>query len=134
MHKPVFLALFAVTILLAACGDPDANVPAIAMQGNEFTFQPATVTLKQGQRVRITLQNTGQQTHDINSEIPATNVVERSAGAHTHTTPPADVHVMVDKGRTATLIFTPTQAGTFDFWCSLPGHREAGMEGRFTVE
>jgi uncharacterized cupredoxin-like copper-binding protein len=134
MHKAFLTCLSLLFLLVAACGDPDANVPAIAMQGNEFTFQPANVTLQRGQRVRIQLENTGQQTHDINSEIPASNVVERSAGGHTHTTPPADVHVIVDRGRTATLIFTPTQAGTFDFWCSLPGHREAGMVGKFTVE
>ncbi len=30
--------------------------------------------------------------------------------------------------------FTVTEAGTYEYFCSIPGHREGGMFGTFTVE
>jgi uncharacterized cupredoxin-like copper-binding protein len=135
MPKLLLTICLAISILaFAACGDADANVPEITVQGNEFTYQPASVTLKKGQRVRIKFENTGAQSHDLSSEVPASNVTEKNAGAHTHSAPPAKVHVMADGGKTGTLTLTPTESGSFPLWCSIAGHREAGMTGTFTVE
>ena len=44
------------------------------------------------------------------------------------------VHLPVDKGTQATLEFEPTEAGTYEYFCTVPGHREAGMHGTLTVQ
>ena len=36
-------------------------------------------------------------------------------------------------GQTVTLEFTPTAKGTFEYVCTIPGHKEAGMKGTITV-
>src|SRR5581483_5830066 len=36
-------------------------------------------------------------------------------------------------GQTATADFTFNSAGVFDFFCSIPGHKDAGMKGTLTV-
>src|SRR5205085_1870917 len=36
-------------------------------------------------------------------------------------------------GQTATGEFTFNKAGVFDFFCSIPGHKDAGMKGTFAV-
>ena len=37
------------------------------------------------------------------------------------------------KGKSTTLSFTATSPGTFAYYCDIPGHREAGMEGKLMV-
>lgn len=38
-----------------------------------------------------------------------------------------------EPGTTATVLFTPTEAGVFEFACTIPGHKEAGMVGKLVV-
>lgn len=40
---------------------------------------------------------------------------------------------VVGQGSTTTLEFVPAQDGTFAYYCAVPGHRQAGMEGKFIV-
>jgi nitrite reductase (NO-forming) len=44
----------------------------------------------------------------------------------------ASEHV-VGQGSSTTLEFTPDKGGSFVYYCDLPGHRQAGMEGKFEV-
>jgi nitrite reductase (NO-forming) len=37
------------------------------------------------------------------------------------------------QGKSVTLEFTPDKAGTFAYYCAVPGHRQAGMEGKLIV-
>jgi len=41
-------------------------------------------------------------------------------------------HVMA-KDASAVIVFRADKAGTFDYYCELPGHRQAGMEGKLVV-
>ncbi|MCH7860368.1 MAG: multicopper oxidase domain-containing protein, partial [Proteobacteria bacterium] len=36
-------------------------------------------------------------------------------------------------GTTASVIFTATEPGEYEFFCTIPGHKEAGMVGRLIV-
>jgi nitrite reductase (NO-forming) len=40
---------------------------------------------------------------------------------------------VVGQGNSAVLEFTPDKEGTFAYYCNIPGHRQAGMEGKFIV-
>jgi len=44
----------------------------------------------------------------------------------------ASDHVLA-KGASAVIVFRADKAGTFPYFCQLPGHRQAGMEGKLTV-
>jgi plastocyanin len=60
------------------------------------------------------------------SSIPHNVAIEDAAGktvAETKT---------IGKGDTSTMV--ELEAGTYTFFCSVPGHREAGMEGTLTVK
>jgi nitrite reductase (NO-forming) len=71
----------------------------------------------EGDVVQITLINGEGAEHDIVFEQPAVT----------------SQHV-VGKGASTTVAFRAGAAGTWSYFCSLPGHRQAGMEGKFTVK
>ena len=69
---------------------------------------------KKGERVRINIINGELMTHDITLEKG-----KIKSG------------VLVEKGSRASITFTAVQNDTY--FCSIPGHRAAGMEGKFVV-
>ncbi|HLU82624.1 MAG TPA: copper-containing nitrite reductase, partial [Trueperaceae bacterium] len=70
-----------------------------------------------GQVVQITLVNGDNVAHDI--------FVDQFANAHS---------AIVDRqGGSTTIVFRADIEGTFDYWCTIPGHRQAGMEGNLIV-
>ena len=40
---------------------------------------------------------------------------------------------VIGQGSSVTLEFTPDRDGTFPYYCTIPGHRQAGMEGKLIV-
>ena len=130
MSRKACLAMLAlIGSLLAACAGPSAaapasNKPASSPQAVEvrstdaLRFEPATITVKKGTPVRVTLTNNTALEHDW--------VVDNVDGKkiQAHAGPKAS----------ATVEFTPTAAGTQEFYCSIPGHREAGMKGTLIVQ
>ncbi len=83
----------------------------ITVEGSEFTFNPSEITLDEGTAVTIIFKNVGTIAH---------NFTIGELGIATDTIQP---------GEAAEITFTPTKSGSFAFWCNVPGHREAGMEG-----
>lgn len=95
-----------------------AAVPAngrIVVIGKEFKFIPNAIRVKKGQHVAIVFKNKGKASHNLT--IP-------ELGLHTKT-----IHARSQ----ATLEFTATKAGRYRFWCTVPGHKGAGMKGVVTV-
>ncbi len=92
-------------------------VQTVTVQLREFSFEPVTVTVKQGQPVQVTVVNQGVVAHDW-------NVVGLGTEVHLHAAP----------GETVTGQFTPEQAGTFRIICTEPGHEAAGMVGTLRIE
>jgi nitrite reductase (NO-forming) len=74
------------------------------------------LTAHQGDTVQITLINGEGAEHDI--VFPDQKI--------------ASQHV-VGKGASTTIAFAVPTLGEFVYFCSLPGHREAGMQGKLTV-
>ncbi len=118
MHvRHIALALSA-AFVLAACGGEDAPADqpaadAVTIEAADLFFEPDAVTITAG-GAEVTLVNVGAVEHDL--------LVEGEAVDPIH----------VDPGETATGTID-LAAGTYTFYCDIPGHREAGMEGTLTV-
>ncbi|HEY7106535.1 MAG TPA: plastocyanin/azurin family copper-binding protein [Acidimicrobiia bacterium] len=95
-----------------------AGARQIDVDARSFKFTPDTIDVKAGENIAIALHSE-DQTHDFVIEgkgsMPTTKVVE------------------VQGGKTATGGFSIAQPGTYTFYCSIPGHRAAGMVGTITV-
>jgi plastocyanin len=110
----------AAPLLLAACGghghensavDPAARV--IAVRGEGVAFEPTDITVRVGEPIAIALTSV-DVAHDLNLDA-------------------FDGHVYAEAGQTAEGGFTADRTGTFEYYCSITGHREAGMVGTLTV-
>ncbi len=46
----------------------------------------------------------------------------------------AQLHMAVTMGTGSAIEFTPTKPGTYEFFCTVAGHKEAGMVGTLVVQ
>jgi nitrite reductase (NO-forming) len=125
-----WLGIILSSVLLAACSGGSATASGgsapssggpqnVALKGlDTLKYDPATVTVKNGSPVHLTLSSTGTLIHDwVVDSLDGKKVSVEAAG-----------------GQSASVDFTPAKAGTYQFYCSQPGHREAGMVGTLTVQ
>jgi plastocyanin len=86
----------------------------IEIAGDDYRFSPAAITARRGEDIALVLTSVDLE-HDL--------VIDEF-----------DAHVYAPAGQTASGGFNASDLGRFIFYCSIPGHREAGMEGRLDVE
>ncbi|HEY2535382.1 MAG TPA: plastocyanin/azurin family copper-binding protein [Solirubrobacteraceae bacterium] len=93
---------------------------ALSLEANpegELKYNKTSLTAKAG-KVSIDLTNASSLAHNV--------TIESSSGAQVGATP-------TFQGGSKTLSVT-LKPGTYKFFCSVPGHRMAGMEGTLTVQ
>ena len=97
-------------------GLADGRMAFIGVGGTIDGVANPNLVAQPGQVVQITLINGDNVAHDI--------FVEQFQGAHS---------AVVDReGGSTTIVFRADVAGNFNYWCTIPGHRQAGMEGTLT--
>lgn len=133
-----------VATLTGACGGNDgtgdaAKGPSSEAQQrtvalSELKFEPAVLTVQVGQPVRLTAKNTGTAEHDlVIAGLPATGV-KNAASEHGSAMQSGMIMADTKPKRQAEIVFTPTTAGTYEIYCSYPGHKDGGMKGTLIVE
>lgn len=94
----------------------DVITGQVTIEANEFAFNSPTITVNAGQKVKLTLKNTGNMRHDwvVEGQNIATDVI--SGGSET------------------VLEFTAPAAGEYVTFCSVGDHRARGMVGKLIVK
>ena len=116
---PASTATATTTTTTASTPTSAAPAGALALEANregQLSFSKTSLSAKAG-KVSIAFTNMSPLAHNL--------TVESSAGKIVGATP-------TFQGATKTLTLT-LKAGTYKFFCSVPGHRQAGMEGTLTV-
>ena len=98
----------------AAAAPVQAANGAVEIVASEFKFAPSQLSLPGAGSLNVTLKNTGVVEHDIVFEG-------------------VDGKVLAAGGKTAKGAFQFAKEGIYNFFCSLPGHEEAGMVGSIKV-
>ena len=109
------------------------------VEGRDWGFDPEVIEISVGQRVKLTLVNDGRAEHDVEVDGLMADHIEIAGGmAHSdklggggHEADVVAAHAMA--GTISFVMFTPTKAGVYEFACTLPGHKEAGMVGKLIV-
>lgn len=101
----------------------------------KMQFIPNKVDIRVGEQVRFVLRNNGDLDHEIVLATLQDNLKHaeemRKNPDMEHDDPNAK-RLMPKK--TGEIIWKFTKAGTFDFSCLIPGHRESGMFGTIIVK
>ena len=128
-----------VGLTVAACAG-QSTPPAetqVSLEVADFKFTPNNLEVTAGQPVKLTVHNTSVLDHDFSiMEIPLQGAVEETGGMEHNMDGMAaepELHIAVGGGQTGTLEFIPTKPGTYDFWCTVSGHKDAGMTGTLVV-
>lgn len=105
------------TLFTSACGGAAATPsPAVInVKGTEYAFDPSSISATAGAATTLRLTNAGVVEHDITIDALA-------------------VKVLAKPGETKEVTLTNLKAGTYEFHCSIPGHKEAGMKGTLDVK
>jgi plastocyanin len=110
--------LFVAVVALVGVGAGGTAVAAaksgtIKVDARNFAFSPKNFKVKAGKKITITL-------HSKDS-------------VHDFTIQGGDTVVEVGGGKTKTGSFKLAKPGKYIFYCSIPGHRAAGMQGTITA-
>lgn len=94
----------------------ETKATEITVSGSEFMFDPATITAKKGETLKITFKNVGKYPH--NFTIADLNVSTKT----------------IQPGESDIVTFTADKAGTFGYMCTVDSHADKGMKGTLTVQ
>jgi uncharacterized cupredoxin-like copper-binding protein len=102
-------------------GSPGASVDAspavsVSLEARDLSFTPTTLEVPAGQPFELTMHNAGALVHNVTID------------------PPVGVQLVVSPGQTRSTVVQGLPAGSYTFYCSVSGHRQAGMEGTLTVK
>lgn len=138
--KVVGIAVLTVgALLLGACASPP-RVQEVALTAQTMKYSPSTFEVTAGAPVELTLVNEDALEHDFSIlEIPVETVSQADPMSAEHamqmgTGVDPVLHVAAEPGATNHLSFIPTKPGTYEFMCSVAGHKEAGMVGSMVVK
>jgi uncharacterized cupredoxin-like copper-binding protein len=119
-------------------GDPTkgGRVIQVVMRETDrgMAFAPERIEVAKGEQVQFVLRNGGELDHElVIGTVEANRVHAEAMAAHpdmAHEDPNAK---RLGPKTSGVLRWQFTQAGTFEYACLIPGHREAGMVGTVVV-
>lgn len=138
MSRNIFF-VFVLAIFLAGCASTPAQATTeITVEASDFAYQPASITVPAGEPVTITLNNVGRAEHDfVVEKINVTDVHASDSGPAAHHAggheADYDLHFFARAGDSETLQFTALESGTYEIFCTIEGHKEAGMIAQLVV-
>jgi plastocyanin len=99
----------------AGCGKPTCDTTlALDTDPTQLAFVPTTLTAPAG-KITINMKNDSAIQHSVAIKAPG-----------------AVAGQIVNQGQTSTATAT-LKAGTYQYYCTVPGHAQAGMVGTLTV-
>jgi uncharacterized cupredoxin-like copper-binding protein len=121
-----------------SAGEPgNASKPSrtIEVTMSEMEFNPSRIEVKRGEQIRFIVRNAGAEDHEFLIASTEDNLKHAEAmkkDRHMAHDDPNGVRLAPKKS--AEILWKFTKAGTFEFACLIPDHREYGMTGRVTVK
>jgi uncharacterized cupredoxin-like copper-binding protein len=120
-------------------GDPKkpARVVNVTMQEGDgkMMFIPNKVDIRKGEQIRFLIRNNGALAHEFilastEENLKHAEVMKKNPDME-HDDPNGK---SVEPKKNGEIVWKFTKAGTFEYGCLIPGHREAGMIGTVVVK
>lgn len=138
MLRKVLLVAAALMVLSACSAGQAKPATDVTVEMTDFAYSPAAITIPAGEPVTLTIKNAGNIEHDfVVEKIDATTDMLQDSGSEAHHAHGEeqnyDLHVSANAGETSVLELTVSEPGTYEVFCSVQGHKEAGMIGKLNV-
>lgn len=108
------------------------NSQVITIQAKNMKYSKTKVVVEKNQSITLILENQDNIEHDIEMKIPSQNDNGLKL-KHNHGTEENLIHLHAEPKSTEQLTFNPTDSGVYEFFCTIPGHKESGMVGQVIV-
>lgn len=143
--KRTLISIAVAAAILASCGGDDtpAATTSLSIAGTDgLAFEPDAFTVPAGQEITVELTAEPNVEHDLVLEGVGMDAMagDEGDGDDEHATDDDqgmaedDLHIAhADAAETVTATFVVDEPGTYQLYCSVPGHRSAGMEATLTV-
>lgn len=99
----------------------------------EMIFEPTSLEVELGETIRFNVMNKGELEHEFVIDTMEGNAEHGKMMAKMDMEHDDPNSIRLDEGGSGEVIWTFSNAGTFEFACLIPGHYEAGMHGAITV-
>jgi uncharacterized cupredoxin-like copper-binding protein len=116
-------------------GDPKKPSRTVEVDLSEMAFTPSRIEVKRGEQIRFVVRNVGTEDHEF---LLATSEENLKHGElmkkypHMEHDDPNGVRLAPKKS--AEILWKFTKAGSFEYSCLIPDHRDYGMIGHVTVK
>jgi uncharacterized cupredoxin-like copper-binding protein len=116
-------------------GDPRKPARTIEIGMNEMAYEPSNIQVKRGEQIRFMLRNVGREDHEFLLATTKENLEHAELmKKHPHMEHDDPNAVRLSPNKSAEILWRFTKAGTFEFSCLIPDHRDHGMVGHVTVK
>lgn len=116
-------------------GDPSQPARTIEIEMSEMAFTPFRIEVKRGEQVRFVIRNAGTEDHEFLLATTKDNLKHAAVmKKHPHMEHDDPNGVRLAAHKSAELVWKFTKAGSFEYACLIPDHREFGMVGHVVVK
>jgi uncharacterized cupredoxin-like copper-binding protein len=115
-------------------GNPKKPAREIVVEMSEMDYSPSSIEVKRGEQIRFVIRNIGAEDHEFLLASTADNLkhaalMKRHPGMQ-HDDPNG---VRLAPRKSGEILWKFSKAGTFEYSCLIPTHREYGMIGKVIV-
>jgi uncharacterized cupredoxin-like copper-binding protein len=116
-------------------GDPGRPARTIEVVMTEMAYEPWSIEVKRGEQIRFVIRNAGTEDHEFLLATTKENLAHAGMmKKHRHMKHAEPNAVTLAPKQSTELLWKFTKAGTFEYSCLIPDHREYGMTGRVIVK
>jgi plastocyanin len=142
IRRSLALSVLAASLIAAGCGSSSSSTSSSASAPAATPTTPATGGTSAGSKVSLEANPEGQlkyNTASLTAKAGAVTIDFKNTASLSHNVTVASSTGSVlgatptfeGGSKTLSLILKP---GLYKFYCTVPGHRQAGMEGTLTVQ
>lgn len=104
-------------------------------QGKKMLYEPSRIVVRKGEQIRFVLFNDGIEDHEFVLATVEKNLAHAAEmKKHPHMAHRDPNAITLSPFNGGELLWKFSKAGTFEYGCLIPGHREAGMHGTVIVK
>jgi uncharacterized cupredoxin-like copper-binding protein len=116
-------------------GNPKKPSRTIEIEMSEMAYTPSRIEVKRGEQIRFVIRNAGTEDHEFLLATTEENLKHaEDMKKHPRMEHDDPNGVRLAPAKSAEIVWKFTTAGTFEYSCLIPDHRDYGMIGQVTVK